>query len=710
MEGDRGRSPGVAYRASLVLPPARIARRTLRACGRRGCALGEPVQYVNLRESWLGLLAAVLVCAPLLLAGCASAPRHAALQGDALPPLIPARDFFANTASNGAYQVSPDGRWLAWVAVQGTRPALWLRPLEPADAPGRVVAQGLVGFNWAQDSRHVLYTADRGGDENSHVYALDVLAARPQIRDLTPHPGIRAVIFQLPPQDLEHVLVLHNRRDPKRFDLYRIHIASGRETLLREQDAEVLATVANAAGRPVAEVRRRRGGAALHSLEEPGQSARELLRWTAEEQVLVLGADAEGRGYHLLSDQGRDTRALVHLDAATGRQTLLAEDADVDVESVWWSARQRRPWAAISHPGHQRLQVLDADWQRDLARWFPDPPRRLNLLSVDRSEQLATLMVDRDGDRRFLLADRRSGRLTELGQGTVNAHADRLGVMRPVQFPARDGLLLRGYLTEPPAPAGPPRRAPAPMVLLVHGGPWARDHWDNGLNPVQFLVNRGYAVLQVNYRGSTGYGRRFLMAAQGEFAGRMHDDLLDAVDWAVTQGLADPQRVAIMGASYGGYATLVGLSFTPKKFACGVDMFGMSDLVSLLENAPPYWEGGLPRWHRFVGNPAVPAQRERMKARSPLTRVDAIERPLLVVQGANDVRVRRDQSDRLVEALRARGQPVEYLVVENGGHVGNAWRWSERLRVYRAVEDFLAGCLGGRSGGFDLYQAPGWVM
>ncbi len=654
-------------------------------------------------------LALVLVTLALL-AGCASSPRHTALQGDALPPLIPARAFFANTASNGAYQVSPDGRWLAWVAVQGTRPALWIRAVEPADAPARVVAQGLAGFIWGQDSRHVLYTADRGGDENSHVYALDVLSPRPQIRDLTPHAGIRATLFQLPPQDPSHVLVLHNRRDPKRFDLYRIHIATGRETLLREHEAEVLASVVNPAGRPVAELRRLRSGAQLRALDEAGQPGRELLSWGAEDQVLVLGPDAGGRGFYLLSDQGRDRRALLHLDAASGQQTLVADDAQVDVEAVWWSHRQHRPWAALSAPGHQHLQLLDADWQRDLARWFPDPPRRLSLLSLDRGEQIATFMVDRDGDRRFVLADRRSGRLTELGQGTANAHAAQLGVMRPVQFPARDGLLLHGYLTEPPQPQGQPRRAPAPMVLLVHGGPWARDHWDNGLNEVQFLVNRGYAVLQVNYRGSTGYGRRFLMAAVGEFAGKMQTDLLDAVDWAVAQGLADPQRVAIMGGSYGGYATLVGLSFTPRRFACGVDIVGMSDLVSLVENAPPYWELGLPRWHRFVGNPAVPAQRARMLERSPLTRVDALERPLLVVHGANDVRVRRDQSDRLVEALRARGRPVEYLLVEGAGHVGGAWKWSQRLRLYRAVEDFLASCLGGRSGGFDLYEAPGWVM
>jgi len=239
------------------------------------------------------------------------------------------------------------------------------------------------------------------------------------------------------------------------------------------------------------------------------------------------------------------------------------------------------------------------------------------------------------------------------------------------------------------------------MVLFVHGGPWARDYWGYS-STTQFLANRGYAVLQINYRGSTGYGRAFLEASRGEFAGKMHTDLIDGVDWAVAQGIADAQKIAIFGSSYGGYATLVGLTFTPDIFACGVDVFGVSNLVTFMQSVPKYWKNRMPYWYKYVGNPNDPEDRRRMKAQSPLFRVDQIKRPLLIVQGANDARVKQQESDQIVTAMREAGKAVEYIIFQNEGH--SLRKWQNRIIFYRKLEDFLAGHLGGRSAGFDFYE------
>jgi acetyl esterase/lipase len=663
-----------------------------------------------MRISARWLTGCVLMLLALLQVGCAVAPTHPALQGDTLPPLIPAREFFANTRSNGAYQLSPDGRQLGWIGVYGTAPALFVRPVDADGLPtgvDRVVAPGLGGFRWAQDSRHVLFSRDQGGNENYHLFALDTLASEPRARDLTPFPGVAVHLHQLLEDTPSQVLVLHNRRDRRLFDLYRLNIVTGEESLVQRNPGDALGVVTDRAGQVVGAIRKQGDAVSLHASFTDMAEAREVLRWHTDDFVTVVGPDAQRRGFYLISNQGRDRRVLVHLDLATGQQRVIQDDPDVDIDAVWRSPRTGEPLAAVSHPGYQRFHTLDADWGRDVERFFPERPRRLGVLSISEDERLMTVMVDTDTERRFLLLDRREGRVTELGQGTANAYRAQLGVTRPVQFMARDGLPLHGYLTLPP---GHERRAPGPMVLHVHGGPWQRDYWDNGLGNAQFLANRGYAVLQVNYRGSTGYGKRHQLAAIGEFAGKMHDDLLDAVDWAVAQGVADPKRVAIMGASYGGYATLVGLTFTPERFACGVDTVGVSDLVSLVENVPPYWEPNMQIWHRYVGNPAIPEQRAVMKAKSPVHRTAEITKPLLVIQTTNDVRVRQDQSDTVVNAMRARGQPVEYLLLSGAGHRSQSLSWGQRLQVQRRVEDFLGACLGGRSAGFDYFELAAWVL
>jgi dipeptidyl aminopeptidase/acylaminoacyl peptidase len=314
-------------------------------------------------------------------------------------------------------------------------------------------------------------------------------------------------------------------------------------------------------------------------------------------------------------------------------------------------------------------------------------------------------MVYTHATRRYYLLDRESKRHSLLGESRSAQFGSALVEPQPVEIEARDGLKLPGYLLRAPASSA----RPLPLVLLVHGGPWGRVVWSDpdhseDLLRAQFLANRGYAVLVVNYRGSTGYGQSFTLAAVGEFGGKMQDDLFDAVRWAIARGIADPDRIAVMGYSYGGYATLMALAQQPRQFACGIDIAGPTDLAKLIETFPPYWEFGLSHWYGYVGDPAVTADRERMAQVSPLNLADRFERPLLIIQGEKDVRVPPQQSTAMVEALRKAGKNVEYVAFQDLGH--SLGYWAHHLGVLRKSERFLADCLGGRAALFDPLE---WV-
>jgi dipeptidyl aminopeptidase/acylaminoacyl peptidase len=398
-----------------------------------------------------------------------------------------------------------------------------------------------------------------------------------------------------------------------------------------------------------------------------------------------------------LSNRGRDKKTLARLDLATGKETVVYAHPEVDLDNVLISEVTREPLAATAMPGYPEIHFFDESLEAVRKVFAQDGPFGIRLTGLDDSERYATLSVytDRKVEHYFYDRDRKTKEL--LGEHPLSRHAAELAPMEPVAIKSRDGLTLHGYLTRPQLDAN----RPLPMVLKVHGGPWARSRW--GLDTTaQFLANRGYAVLNVNYRGSSGYGRAFTEAAVGEFAGKMHNDLVDAVDWAIREGIADPDKVCIFGGSYGGYATLVGLTFTPDVFACGVDVVGPSNLVSLLESVPAYWRPWMPQWYKYVGHPDNPEDRRDMEARSPLFRVDQVEAPLLIAQGANDPRVNQHESDQIVAALEGAGKKVEYMLFPDEGH--GIRHWKNRLRFYRKAEDFLAENLGGRSAGFDYYE------
>ena len=624
----------------------------------------------------------------LLLAGCTRAPSPTTVT----PPPIPLEAFFANRDTSYDHKVSPDGTRLAWIGMAEGRLTVHVRRLDGDD----VVAldthsrRSIQSFVWAQDSRRILYGQDRDGDENTHVFVADTERPRERPRDLTPFAGQRAFVQQVIRSDAEHIVVGVNRPRTALADLHRIALTTGERTRIVDNTGDVLTWMTDDDGVVRARIRREAPGARVLERVRPDSARWEpLFTLDGEEYARAVGFTTDRAGLWLLTNQGRDRYALVRLDLATGITAVAHEHAVVDVETAGVSTLTGQPLFAIAHPDYPESRVFDATLSSDLAPLGEPGPAEVRILSFDDAERLATVRVSRDRGREHHLLDRRTGTRTLLSRSAMAPYADRLARVEPISLTSRDGLTLRGYLTRPPG-----ARARVPMVLLVHGGPWTRDYWGyNGT--VQFLASRGWAVLQLNYRASTGYGRAFVEAGVRQHAGAIHADLLDGARWVVEQGIADPARVAIMGASYGGYATLVGLTFTPEVFACGVDLFGMSNLVTQLEGRPSYWTWSFfePYYRKYYGDVSRPEDRQRLEAQSPLFRAADVRRPVLVIHGANDPNVKQRESDQMVAALRAAGKDVQYLVLADEGH-GAFGDPASALRMYRAIEQFLGACLG----------------
>jgi dipeptidyl aminopeptidase/acylaminoacyl peptidase len=420
----------------------------------------------------------------------------------------------------------------------------------------------------------------------------------------------------------------------------------------------------------------------------------ELARWTAEDAITSgpIGFSRDGSTLYVEDSRGADTAGLYAL-TTTGapedwRYELLARHERADVSGVVIDPRTGRPQAAAFDHARRVWQVIDSTVQADFDYLKTVADGEMDIISRDHADQHWVIVYNRDdGPREYYLYDRSARRAEFLFNDRPALAGLRLSKMKPVSIRARDGLELVSYLTTPVHLE--PRRLPT--VLLVHGGPWARDQW--GYNSLhQWLANRGYAVLSVNFRGSTGFGKAFVNAGTREWSAAMHDDLIDAVNWAVSQGVADPDRVAIMGGSYGGYATLVGLTFTPEFFAAGVDIVGPSNVRTLLESIPPYWEPVRALFEHRVGSLSNP---EYLESISPLARVDAICRPLLIGQGKNDPRVKEAESRQIVEAMQAKSLPVTYVVFPDEGH-GFA-RPENSMAFFAVTEAFLAQHLGGRA-------------
>jgi dipeptidyl aminopeptidase/acylaminoacyl peptidase len=595
-------------------------------------------------------------------------------------------------------QISPDGRWLSWLAPKDGVLNIWVAPAGDMGAARAITDDGKRGIRfhaWANSSAHVLYIQDEGGTEDWHVYAVPVEGGG-AARDLTPLPGVNARIQELS-LDEPHVLAVGlNDRDKAWHDVYRIDIRTGERKLLFENRQELAEVMLDRQLRPrlAIKTRDKEGGHIVYRIA--GADLEQILVIEHEDDLTThpIGFTQDAGTLYWISSVGRDKAALVARDWHTGADRLLAEHPKADISRVMANPKTR----VVEAVGAQHLTLdwipLDERIAADLKHLQGALPGEVEVAdrTLDDSRWIVAAGAA-EAPTTYHLYDRSSGSITELFATRPELKLYRLAPMRGEVVRARDGLGLVSYLTLPEG-ARPRPKAPLPMVLLVHGGPWARDEY--GFNPHhQWLADRGWAVLSVNFRGSTGFGKAFVNAGDLEWGRKMHDDLLDAVAWAVKEGIADPGSVAIMGGSYGGYATLAGLAFTPDAFCCGVDIVGPSNLETLLATIPPYWAAFFENLARRVGDPRTEAGRKLLKERSPLHAAGAISKPLLIGQGANDPRVKQAEADQIIAAMRGKSLPVTYVLYPEEGH-GFAVP-ENRISFYAIAEAFLAAHLGGRA-------------
>lgn len=665
---------------------------------------------MSLGRAWASVLTGVIA-----LSGCSTAPTHSSLvgaqQGGQLAPLLPLRRFIANADTVSGYVLSPDGERLLWVQTVGTDVGLATRATADAARPGgKTFATGTLArpYAWLPDSRHALYTKDFTGDENTQLFVFDTQASDFQPWAVTPWPGVRSVYLGGAEPGSGRFFLSSNRRDRATFDLYEADSTARTVREVARSDGRVLGWIIGTnrqlAGR-VHQLGDADGSDVAIELLQPNGSWKAVKTVNGFDSFWITRTDVQAGRAWGTSNIGRDKVALIEFDLATGQERVLAQHAEVDLSFGVWPPRQGAPIAYVIEPGLPRIEYLDAALGADVQAavqtaksrgWLDGEPVITRPSSIADDQQRLVLRAVTDYQPTELLLDRKTKEVVRL------TPADRqtdtlLAPMKPFSFKTSDGLTVHGYVVRPRGVSGP-----APLVVNIHGGPWARDSWQPAdYSGTQLLANRGYAVLNVNYRGSTGYGRAFMMAGKGEYFGRMQKDIAEAVQWAIDNGIADRERVAVFGASFGGFSVLSQLVQKPHAYRCGVDVVGVANWPRVIENWPPFWRNRH-YFALFYGDVAKPEERAEMLAKSPISHVEQITAPLLVIHGANDIRVLRQDSDEVVAALRKLGRPVQYMEFANEGHGIRKWR--NRVAMWRQIEDTLAQCLGGRSNGFDLYQ------
>lgn len=651
----------------------------------------------------------LMISLTLLLTACgkeqAAAPETAAEPVTAVPavtaveppPLIPRTTIFGNPDRTMA-RISPDGEHVSWLAPKDGVLNVFVAPAGDMDSARAVTNdtyRGIRNYFWAPNSTYIYFTQDQGGDENFHVYSSHVETG--EVRDLTPiKEGARATIEAVSSDKPDHIVVGINERDAQIFDLYQVDVTTGERELLKENPGYAAWLIDNSLEPRFGFVPTPEGGGNIVDFDGNVFAVIPAEDFLATQ---AIGFNADNTAIYMVDSRDRDKAALTLVDIGSKELQLLASSDVADISDILMDPVTRLPVAFSFNHLKSEWSALTPEAEADLAAISAKLDGSLGILST--THDMSRWIIHEDSSDKpgaYYIYDRSNRSVSQLLVSRPGLAAYELAPMQAMAIKSRDGLDLVSYLTLPPGSDtdgdGRPEQ-PVPMVLAVHGGPWARDEY--GYHPWhQWLANRGYAVLSVNYRGSTGFGKAFTRAAIREFSGKMHDDLIDGVDWAITEGIADPEKIAITGGSYGGYATLVGVSFTPDKFACGVDIVGPSSLVTLIESFPEYWKPFLAgTWYTYVGDPANEEDRADMLARSAISRIDDIRVPLLVGQGENDPRVTKQESDQLVEAMAAKEQQVTYVNFPDEGH-GFA-RPENRLAFYAVMEGFLTQCLGGRA-------------
>lgn len=652
------------------------------------------------RFSRVAMATAAIALATTGLNGAAQAQSATAAQASPAATLIPRAAIFGNPVKSSG-RISPDGKWLSWLAPVNGVMNVWVAPVgNPAKARAMTseTARPIRQYFWAPDGKSILYVQDKGGDENFLLYGVDLATGKERL--LTPFQKTRVTIMGASTIHRDRILIGVNNRDPRFHDVYSLNLSTGALDKVLQNDSYAgfvadnnlilrLATKANAAG-----------GQDYFRVIDNKVEDKPFASTTLEDSMTTApaGYTVDGKTLYWLDSRGRNTAALLAQDVATGKTRVIAEDPRADIGGV------------LADQKTGQIQAFVVNYQRNQWTSFdPSIGRSLDFLKShltgefgisSRTDKDDFWVVSNDpvtAPGKVWLYDRKVGKLTEFYTGRPDLVGAPLQPMHPLVIKSRDGLDLVSYLTLPPGSDsnadGVPEK-PVPMVLLVHGGPWARDAYGSNATH-QWLANRGYAVLSVNFRGSTGLGKNFIAAGNLQWGRKMHDDLLDAVDWAVGKGIAPADKVAIMGGSYGGYATLAGLAFTPTKFACGVDIVGPSNLETLLKTIPPYWAPMVSQFHQRMGNPNTPEGLAMLKERSPLYKAGDIQRPLLIGQGANDPRVAQAESDQIVAAMKARSIPVTYVLFPDEGH--GFGKPNNNIAFNAVTENFLSQCLGGRA-------------
>jgi dipeptidyl aminopeptidase/acylaminoacyl peptidase len=612
--------------------------------------------------------------------------------------LIPRSVLFGNP-QRSTVRLSPDGKFISYLAPVDGVMNLWLAPVGDfanAKPVSKESTRGIRSYEWTHKPGVLVYEQDSGGDENFHLFAVN--ASTMEVRDLTPIEGVQARIYAIDESDPETIYVGLNDRVPQLHDIQRIYLDSGRREMVEENPGFIGYVLDHERKARLALTFSPKGSMQVMQATDKTERWQPFMEIPSQDMMTTspAGFSKDGKQMYLIDSRDRNTAALFAYDLETGKQTLVAEDPRADVsETIAHPSKKhvqavaveydRRKWIIVDEDIKADLEVLD---KHDKGEW------QITSRSFDDASWIVAYQLS-DGPIKYYLYDRASKSFKFLFNNRVDLNEYQLSPMEPVIIKARDGLELVCYMTLPKSVkrgADGKLTKAVPMVLNVHGGPWARDNW--GFDPThQWLADRGYAVISVNYRGSTGFGKDFINKANNEWAGKMHDDLIDVVNWAVKEGIARKDKVAIMGGSYGGYATLVGLTFTPDVFACGVDIVGPSSLVTLIENVPPYWMPMLPMLTQRVGDVRTEEGRKKLLERSPLTKVQEIRKPLLIGQGANDPRVKQQEADQIVEAMKSKKIPVTYILYPDEGH--GFVRPENRMSFFAVTEAFLAKHLGG---------------
>ena len=610
----------------------------------------------------------------IILAGCNNQMNKKA-------PLIPMEDFFRNP-DKSSFQISPDGQHIAYMKPWKTRMNVHVINVKTTDETRLTSSEdrGIYGYGWLGNNR-IGYAKDDGGDENTHFFSVNIDGTN-EI-DLTPFENVQTRMIDDLEDDPDHIILGLNKRDPRIHDAFRVNVTDGTMKLIAENPGNISGWMTDHDGNLRVAITSDGVNTSLLYRDSESELFKTILTTDFKVRVDPLFFTFDNKNLYVASNRNRDKSAIYTFDITeTQEKELIFENDQVDVSGLMYS-KKRKVLTGVSYTVAKREIFFFDDWRKDiqnkLERKFPG--YEVGITSFSKDEKNAVVVTYSDKSRgTYYSYDVEKNELNELAKISPWLNEDHMAEMKPITYTSRDGLTIPGYLTLPVGSGG----KDLPFVVHPHGGPWARDSW--GYNSeVQFLANRGYAIFQMNFRGSTGYGRKFWESSFKQWGKTMQDDITDGVNWLIDQGIADPDRIAIYGASYGGYATLAGLAFTPDLYTCGVDYVGVSSLFTFMESMPPYWELYRSMMYEMVGHPEN--DKEMLTSASPLLHVENIKVPLFIAQGANDPRVKKTESDQIVEALKARGIEVPYMVKDNEGH--GFYNEENQFDFYREMEKFL---------------------